>query len=761
MASARDGDNSDGGGAPRTPLRGRTLDDLRTTPQTRPRTDAYRASSDPRSESPRRATPEPRETPRRARSSPTRLLTAPLRWLAVSVGVLVPLALLGLGLVYVKLLHGAVPLRFLVEPIREALAAELGGVNVAIGDAALHRSPSGGFEVRLADLRLSAKAGDTAVRAAEAIVGLEPSALWSGQVAASRIVLIGPRLALSQDEAGLPGFAASAWPQGAAESGPASRPANTDVAADPRATSGSRSAPEGERVERINLARALAEAVAHLRNGGEAASHLRTFGVRDATLEVEEAGQRTIWLVPEMEVALDHLKRRSVITGQGRVAAGGVPFGVEFRLEESDKARSLKLETRVEGLSLPALASNIPHLGLLGALDVPVTARGEMELTSEGEIVEGRFDVVLGRGSLLPEALGGLAVGIDGGRLAFRYAGADKRLTLAPSKLELDGSWVRLEGDLTQVAAAGNALHGWQLDLASIEGAITKTHDRAAVPIDKLALRARLWPASGASELVSLLFKAGGAELEARGTLIGGESRSASLDGRIGPIDAAKLKAIWPANLAPIARNAVIERLLGGKLNGGTFRVITGKGRAMPGISLSLEAEGISIATANGLPPITVPRVLVNREDDRLEISIPDAHLATSATRRASIKGGAIVITGLDQPRPVAEITGRGQTTIAALVEIASREAVGLLKSAQIPAGADGKVEGQWRATVPVAEQVALADTKIEAKIRITDGRIPNVVGPHDVTGAAFTIGEHAGQAHQRVERRQRPVDTR
>lgn len=731
MGSARDGDNSRDGNAARTPLRGRTLDDLRTTPQSRPASapGTYRAAGDPRTEPSRRIAHENRELPPQKRQSQLRFLFAPLRWLAVTVGVLVPLGLLGFGLVYLKLLYGAVPLQFLVEPIRQALAAELDGLNVAVADAALHRNPSGGFEVRLTDLRLSAKVGDTAVRAAEAIVDLEPRALWSGHVAASRIVLIGPRLVLSQDEVSLPGFAAPAGP-----------PANSAASqALPASDAGTR--PARDSGERIDLARAVAEAMAHLRSSGDAASHLRTFGVRNATLEVEERGRRTVWQIPEMEVALDHLKRRSVISGQGRIAAGGVPFGVEFRLEEMGKVGALKLETRVEGLSLPALARNLPHLGLLAALDVPVTARGDIELTRDGQIVDGRFDVALGRGSLLPEALGGLVVGIEGGRLSFRYAGAEKRLTLAPSKLELDGSWVRLEGGLTQVAAVGNAIHGWQLDLASSEGALTKTRDRAAIPIDTLALRARLWPASGASELLSLVFKAGGAELEARGTMIGGEDRSASLDGRIGPMEADKLKAFWPAGFAGSARSAILQRLVAGKLNGGTFRIATGKGRATPAISLSLEAEGISIATVSGLAPVTVPRVLIARENDRLEVSIPDVHLAVSPTRRASIKSGSIVITGLDLPVPVAEITGRGQTTLATLVDVAGREAVGLLAPGLMPAGADGKVDAQWRATVPVAEQIALADTKIEAKLRITDGRIPNVMGPHDVSGASFTIG--------------------
>jgi hypothetical protein len=168
--------------------------------------------------------------------------------MAVVVGVLLPLVLLGLGLVYVKLLYGAVPLHFLVEPIRQALAAELDGLDIAVADAALHRNPNGGYEVRLSDLRLSAKTGNTAVRAVEAIVDLEPRALWSGHIAASRIVLVGPRLALSQDEVRMPVFAAPPSPSESSAM-TSNAPPGPDAGTSPARDSG----------ERIDLARAVTQ----------------------------------------------------------------------------------------------------------------------------------------------------------------------------------------------------------------------------------------------------------------------------------------------------------------------------------------------------------------------------------------------------------------------------------------------------------------------------------------------------------------------
>jgi hypothetical protein len=661
------------------------------------------------------------------RPSRWRFVMAPLRWLVLTLAVVLPLTTLGVGLVYVKLLFGSIPLHFMVEPVRDALLAELDDVDVTIGDAALHRSPAGGFELRLIDVALSARHGDTTVRASEAVVGLDLAALRSGRISADRIVLVGPRLNLSQEAARLTAFAPSGDESGSGQDGIIASHSGSD-------------APPAR--QPADLARAVAEAVAHLRQGRKAASRLRTFGLRDAALEIDDHGRRTVWHVGEMEIAVDHHRRHSVIKGTGRIAAGGMPFGVSFTIDQSEKSQTLKVATTVEGLSLPALARNVPHLGLLAALDAPISARGEMELTTDGILVNGRFDVDLGRGSVLPEALGGLAIGIDGGKLAFLFDPARHRLELAPSKVKLDGSWVRVKGDLTPVTAAGDGATGWELALASIEGALAETPDRPAMPIDRLALRARLWPASGASELLSFEFKAGGADFQAHGTMIGGENRSARLEGRIGPMDAATLKAFWPTGISPGLRGAVAQRLVQGRLKEGTFQISSGRTETgNSGLSLSLEAEDLAILPMPDLPPLTIPNAVLTRKGNRLELVVPEGQLATAPNRRMTVKALSVVVTDLDNERPEAEISGRIQSNLALVADLLGRESIGLLHADQVPAGINGKIDGQLRVVVPVVEGLSLADAKIDAKARISDGRIPNVFGSHDVSGAAFTVG--------------------
>jgi hypothetical protein len=137
---------------------------------------------------------------------------------------------------------------------------------------------------------------------------------------------------------------------------------------------------------------------------------------------------------------------------------------------------------------------------------------------------------------------------------------------------------------------------------------------------------------------------------------------------------------------------------------------------------------------------LAVPRALLRIEGNTLEIDVPEAHIGPAGNKRITLKASRIVVPALGDPAPRAEIEARAQGPLAVLLDLASREQVGLLKSGAIPPGADGKVEAHWRLVVPLAERLKPADLRVEGKVRITEGRFPDAVGPHDVTGGNFTI---------------------
>ena len=684
-------------------------------------------------------------------------MTRPLRWCAWGLLAAVPLVALALGLVYVKLLYGAIPLRFVVAPIQTALDAELGGITVAIEDAALVRNKAdGALELRLLGVNLTGPEGAPLARASEAVVGLDAAALWTGRIAAERIVLVEPRLTLLADDAGDlaigPGAAAPAMP---ATQSSATQSRDPSAAPPAPVVAGRPQPPAEGQLLRIDLARGLAQLVAHIRRTGEVASHLKSVGARNAALVIDDRGRHALWLVPEIEITLDHRQKRSIVSGKARVLPGAVgaePFAVTFRLEDSEKAKSLRLDSEISHLVPRTLARNLPALGALEAFDFPLSATGQFDLTTAGEVVGARFDVDLGEGRLLVPTLAGLPLGLDKGRLALIYQGDTRRLELAPSILELDGSRLELAGSLVpHNGPAGQK--GWQLDLRALKGQLVNDRQAPPLAIERLTLSSRHWPSSGATELVAFSFKAGGAELDASGALPGAEGKAgASLEGRIGAMSAQTFKEVWPSALAPQIRAVVARSLLKGQLKGGAFKIAAPAAGAAPTeadartgaaggrFSLALEGHDLAIALGQGLPSLLVPRALLRVEGKGLEITIPDAHVAAADGRKILLKAGHITVADMDAPQPLVEFTGRALGPLAAVLDIAGREALGLVKPGQLPAGLDGKVEAQWRVGLPLAEQIAPADIRLEGKMRVTDGRIADVLGPHDLTGANFTI---------------------
>ncbi|MDX2155474.1 MAG: AsmA-like C-terminal region-containing protein [Hyphomicrobiaceae bacterium] len=689
-------------------------------------------------------------------ASPTRfpgrllaIVRRPAKWCAWTVATVGPLLLLAVGLVYIKLLFGSIPLQFVVTPIRHAIAADLPGISIAIEDAALHRAPDGSLELRLADMRLAETYGTAVARATEAIVGLDLAALWRGRIAPSRLVLVEPRIVLL----GEGDTSASALGSGARDAVSPERVATSQAMPQepPRPTAGTAAPAPATAGLPLPPVRRLAEALARLRRGDEVASGIRKVGLRNASLIIESHGRRALWTVPTLEMNLDHRSKRSVITGDGVIASGGEPWSLSFRLEDSDKARSLRLETTVTGLVPRSLARNLPQLSLLASLDMPASIRGDMELTQSGDVVGGRFDVALGKGSIRLSSVSDVTLGLDSGRLVLAWDGPSGRVDLAPSQIQLDGSYIRIAGQMVPVADAIGQ-RGFEVEVRAIDGAIANEPGAPPLAIERLTVKSRTWPDVGATEVVGFAFKAGGAEITATGDFSGaGDRASTRLEGRVGAMSAATLKSAWPTTLAPTLRSKVAQALLDGEIKGGTFVMASGlahgaidgrRDAAAGRLSLAIEAANLAIAAMPGYSPLIVPRALLRTEGRALEITVPEAHIdAPTARQRVTFRSTRISIPATDQPRPVAEFETRAQGPLAALIEIAAREQIGLLKSGALPAGTDGKVEAHLRGSVPLAESIDPAGVRYEGKLRVTDGRVPDAFGTHDITGASFTVG--------------------
>jgi hypothetical protein len=680
----------------------------------------------------------PRKSPKRPKRRGRRLVS--LLTLLIP---LVFLAALTATLCYVRLSHGPISLKFLVGPIERGIEGELGGSQVRIEDALVRLTDSGAVEFRLSNVRLSDRDGQPIASAPLAAVELSGAALWQARVAPSRIELIDPRLLLVYTEEG--GLSLS-FARSSEEDADPARPDATAGSVVPGVSPGLPAA-----LQRIDLARALAESSARARKGRDASSYLREVGLRNATVVVQQQDGATAWRVPEATIDLEHKQKRSIISGKATIVSGRAPWSFTFRTEESEKSQTIVVEAALNDLVPRTLARALPQLGLLDGFDLPVGGKATFELSRAGDVLAGALSLEIARGRVQLPWVPDVNFAIDAGLVDLRYHRDRARIEMAPSTLRWGQSRITLVGSLSSQRAAGG--EGWAFDVRAIEGAIAaEEFGVRQIPLETWSATGTAAPERRHLELTKFELKAGGAEIALSGVIDAPrEIADASFEGKIGPIPVQTLKAIWPRALAPGARTWVGERVTRGRIHGGTFRWLSGRylekqdvSPRLPEqrLSLAVEASDILMRPMRTMSPIEVPRALVRLEGGAVEVSGPDATILVSNTKRVPLKGGRFTAVDIFNDRPQGEIVFRVTSPLGPVLEVIDQEPLNLVRQAGIGAleGIDGKVDGQIKLSLPLVTDVEASEVKAEGKLRLTEGRAKQLIGPYDVQGATVNL---------------------
>ncbi|HEX4892422.1 MAG TPA: hypothetical protein VFV47_03985, partial [Hyphomicrobiaceae bacterium] len=707
---------------------------------------------------PPQAAPSPQTGRRLSRSRGWRVFNAcvvrPTAFCGWSLLFITPLLALAIGLFYLRLMYSPISVDFLAEPIERALNAELSDLRVDIDGAVLHRSASGGIELRMRKLGLQDRSGARMGEAAWASVEVNLRGLLNGRLAPSRIVLIEPRILLEKKPDGRIAVSMqgdeSSTRSAPAVSGPSPSQSGSGGASpsapDQAAASDNPSPPA------FDIGRMISEALDQMRPDGSGASALQAIGLRDASLTLDSEGRQTTWRVLELDVDLKQKQKRRIVSGRGRLATTGEPWSLSFRAEASQKAGTLTLTADIADATPGALVRDIPGLRVLERLDVPVTARSTFDFTPTGDLLGSTVAVDIGRGWLALTETETVPVGA--GRIELRYSGETSRLDVLPSVLELAGRQVTLAGsaeprDMSRPSSA------WRFEIASVRPAAGNAEARPL--IDSLSVRGGVMGPGGAATIEALNLKAGAVELTATGN-IGGDGTGSSLElsGQIAPIQVSALGAAWPEAIAPEQRALVLQRLLKGNVVGRNFRLSTssGNGGTPPKLQLAMtvEAYDVEMQLSEKLPPLELPRMLLRIDGGSLEATAPDAQMSFPGSKKISGKGVRLTAVSVDGSTPMAELVLRASAPLPAVVDLMEREPHALKDVGKIPPGLDGKVETNLRMTFPLSPATRAADVRYEANSRISDGRWRDAIGQLDVSGASIAIESNERTAEAKGE---------
>ncbi len=696
--------------------------------------------------------------------------TGPLRtlghvlWLLLLV--LLPVFLLtsmALGVGYVRLHHGPVSLKFLADPISRGLGAELSDIEIKVADVELRLAADSAIEFRLKGVRVLEKDGDLVASAPEAAALISTDALWSGRLVPSRLDLLEPRLNLLYSEES--GFSLSfSVPDAAATpTDPQAATQGGGAAGGPSSAGQPISGPgELPGLKRIDLARVVAESSRRARRGIDATSYLREIGLRNASILVDNGGKRSLWRVPEATVDLEHNKRSSVIAGAVKLASQQGPWTVAFRAEESERTKMLVVKATVRDLVPKALDSTaLPGLAGLMAIDAPVSSDATIEMSSDGSLRSAEADIEIGAGRLGATVAGGKGLGIEGALLHLAYDAATRRIELKPSPVRWEGGRATIQGGMTGMLTE-DGRPGWDVSGETIDAVLLADDiGRAPLPVTSARATAQWLPAEGVLRISAADVRVGGAEIGLVGEIDAGAGTSGMrLEGRMGPMNLATFTTVWPKAVAPLSREWVARHVTGGTVKGGTLHVASGRhlreeapaAATATGdrFTLAFEAADIVGRPLDRMAPVEAPRVLVRIEGRALEITAPDAAVALPSGRRVPLKGGRFAVADLAQRIPQAEIHFKSTGPLGPALELMEQEPLALVQRAGSGLeGVDGKTEGQFVISLPLAERVALSDLKLEGKARVFDVKAKNIVPGFDVQGATvhFDIGSEAVDA--------------
>lgn len=639
-------------------------------------------------------------------------------------------AVVTVGLLYVRLMHGPVTLDFLARQLEAGIADELAGAAVRIDGVALSLNENGLLQFELKNVRLNNPSGEPLVTAPSAAISLSRWALLRGRIAVETLDLMAARLLLFYSE---DGTLSLRFAQGG--------PAGESHQAGSRVPAGSPDAEGGP--ARIDLVKALSEASARARRREHDGAFLRAVGLKSATVVIDNGQRRSVWHVPEFDLDLDHARRRSAIAGRAKIDSLTGPWELKFRSTERASTKTLSLTVSVSGLVPRGLARSMPQLAALESIDVPVSGEAKLEMSSAGDVLSGNISIALEQGTVQMRGMI-TPVQVESGQVELNYNGAARRFDVALSTLAWTGGRVQFAGAINRVSEGG----AWTVDIHSVGGAVdAEGTGRQALPIDGMSLQGLLAPDRGRLVLEKFLLRAGGAEVGASGEVsdLGGTPKS-RLDVKIGPMSAPVFKTLWPSWVAPETRAWVVKHLVRGELRGGSFKIAGGFGPAATSagggdrLSLALEGSDLLLALMPGWPHLDMPRGLLRVENRMVEFSAPDGAMTAADGRKLALKGSFTV--DMDEPLPrhgLVALKGSGPPSL--LLEMLDRDTQRAWQDAGIAlSGNDGKAEGTLNIKLPLVPNLQFGDVKPEGRLRISDAKVRQVSGPLEAQGVNLVL---------------------
>ncbi|MDP6405291.1 MAG: AsmA-like C-terminal domain-containing protein [Alphaproteobacteria bacterium] len=342
---------------------------------------------------------------------------------------------------------GPISLAFLTPYIQTALNPKTGEYSVELADTILTWAGwERALDIRVVEVSLRDPRGRVLARVPELSLGLSGAALFQGEVAPTRLDLLGPEVRLVRG------------PEGRVELGFGTDPAGT----------------QGGPLQ------ALAAKLLAAENGSDSARYLNRVSVLDADLVVDDKPSGTLWHAPRIDLILKRRPGGVVADLDADLEIGGQSSRLSADAEYLAANQRLQVRLGLNGFEPAWLARHNAAWTALAAVDLPLSGDLTFSLGLGGRLSDLDFDLSARSGSVeLPGTF----------KRRLELAGATLRgsLTDSFSVLRLDEISLDTGGPVVNASALVSLGEGTDLNTfgLTIEGGI------GDLPVDQLE---RFWP---------------------------------------------------------------------------------------------------------------------------------------------------------------------------------------------------------------------------------------------------------------------------
>jgi Protein of unknown function/AsmA-like C-terminal region len=664
----------------------------------------------------------------------------------LSVLSVVAIATIVAALLLLRISQGPVPLTFLNGRIEKAINQQLKGLHVSLGDAVLEVDKNGNIpHIRFQNLVLRDADNNIIASAPRAAVSIDKQALFSGNIVADSLELIGPKISARRNLDG--SLTLGVGGQADQTDKTINIDENFDVIAKSDVDAPSQPQSEG------STSGAKLIALLDARDNGSSVSALKNIKISKASLNIFDDANAANWFAPSADLTFQKMPYGFVVLAKAEVATRAEPWHSEISITYQHEAKQFQVSTTIENLVPANVADKIFALAQFAKVKIPLSGHIEIEAKEDGSVTKAVAELTAKGGVLnLPDYLA-QPIAVDDGLFHVNYLADKGAFEINDSSILVGGTRAEISGKISPERSIDGRLAAVDISLRANNVSLdTQGKEQNPVLVDRIEFSGRASVEQARLDITDLVVMSKNTGVRMRGIITGGEkSPGIQMAGRVRDISLAFLNKLWPPIVAPRSRTWISENVVSGKINDGTFEVnLPANALAnaqiehrLPdkAINFKFNLENVSTHYFKSMPLLTNATGTATQNDNDFLLTVNSGQTELDSGRLVNLENGSFAVNGMLSEETQGLFKFNISSPVDAMIDLASQPDLNLVKTdfAKFP-----KVAGTAKVAIdlqiPLIKNIPKERVQLTTDIKIENAAIAKILPGIDLTEGALKI---------------------